>query len=50
MPFLYMLIALFFYTFATEQYQVSGVLFVLVAVALTATYWGSFREAVREYF
>jgi len=50
MPFLYMLIALFVYTFATKQYQVSGVLFVLVAAALAATYWKSFREAMREYF
>jgi len=45
-----MLIALFVYTFMTEQYQVSGILFVLVAAALAATYWRSFKEAVREYF
>jgi len=50
MPFLYMLIALFVYTFMTEQYQVSGILFVLVAASLAATYWRSFRDAVREYF
>jgi hypothetical protein len=45
-----MLIALFVYTFATEQYQVSVVLFILAAAALAATYWVSFRDAVREYF
>jgi len=50
MPFLYMLIALFVYTFATEQYQGSGVLFVLVAAALAATYWGSFRDSAKEFF
>jgi hypothetical protein len=38
MPFLYMLIALFIYAFATEQYQVSGILFVLVAAACFSYY------------